>query len=50
MILLEELSHINNQVTYNRQAGQRTQHNGLRQAADIDETRQTVFPIDVHAV
>ena len=50
MVLLEELGHVHNQIADNRQAGQRTQHDGLFQAADVGQAGQAVAAVDVHAV
>ena len=50
MILFEELGHIHNQVADNRQTWQRTDFNRLFQTAQIGQTCQAVFAVDVHTV
>ena len=50
MVLVEELRHVHNQIADNRQTWQWTQLNRLFQIANVGQTSQAVFTVDVHAI
>ena len=50
MVLLKEMRHVDNQISHNRQAWQRAQHDRLFKLAQVRNTGKTVLAVDIHRV
>ena len=50
MILLEEVRHIDDQISNHWQTRQRSQHNRFGQLIEIGSTSKTIFAIDIHRI
>ncbi len=50
VVLLEELSHVDDQVADHRQPGQRPQFDGLLQVAQLGDAGEPILAVDVHGV
>ena len=50
MILIEEVSHVHDQIANDRQTGQRAQYDRFGQLEQVGRTSQTVLTVDVHGI